>query len=174
MHVHCLHYPKHAITCTLFSADKMDLYEKVYFCRPVDPANTAGLLLNTPFACRIYHDYHHHPDHPQLLITCADDRGVRAEIRFKDAAACLKTFRNYIKLQIRCLITRGVYAQAKASDLSVKSTTDWNVRSCQPRSRRDQVQINYLTFAHNVFTITTIFITRLLLVCLHWMVWVPR
>ena len=89
------------------------------------------------------HTYHgYHPHHLQLLIR-TDDRGGRAEIRFKDAAACLKTFRNYIKLQIRCLITRGVYAQAKASDLSVKNTIDWNVRSCHPRSRREQVQVVY-------------------------------
>ena len=89
----------------------MDLYELVYFRRPTDPANDA------------------------------DDSHGAAEIRFKDAAACLTTFRIYIKLRIRCLITRCVYAQAKTSDLSVKKTTDWNVRSCKPRLRREQVGI---------------------------------
>ena len=78
--------------------------------------------------------------------TCPiDDSEGDTLIRFKDATACIGSLRNYVKLRVRCLITRGIYAQAKYSDLSLDNETDWNVRSCKLKFSFDQVSSGLTT-----------------------------
>ena len=37
------------------------------------------------------------------------------------------------------MLTRAVYLQVEASNLCITDSTDWNVTSCSPKFRRDQV-----------------------------------
>ena len=64
---------------------------------------------------------------------------ARKELRFKDEATCLSTFKTYIKYRKRCLLTQTIYKEVEVSDLGVDDTKVWKVRSCLPRLRRDQI-----------------------------------
>lgn len=37
------------------------------------------------------------------------------------------------------MLTRAVYLQVEASNLCINNSTEWNVASCSPKFRRDQV-----------------------------------
>ena len=99
----------------------------VYFIRPKDPANK-GLPCYALLIITI---------HLHLLIYLTDH--ARKELRFKDEATCLSTFKTYIKYRKRCLLTQAIYKEVEVSDLGVDDTKVWKVRSCLPRLRRDQI-----------------------------------
>ena len=88
-------------------------------------------------------------------------------LRFKDVDTCVQQLKNHAQNRMyvcifyfvftpyyyiifvslpyvcaicsRCMVTRAVYSQVEASNLHVSNTTEWNVTSCRPTFRRDQI-----------------------------------